>query len=96
MCAQAGQEEDKSSLMTKAPVTLGGLLMPVVMDTGYPLSHTQLLMLPRAWSSEGQGGTARQQSTGGDGPSHLTRTPLSESWEEQAFPSIRQKMMQEE
>lgn len=82
--------------MTKAPVTLGGLLMPVVMDSGYPLPHTQLLVLPRAWSSEGQGESAQQQSTRGDGPSYLKRTPLSVSWKEQAFPSIRQKMMQEE
>lgn len=85
MCAQGGREEDKSSLMTKASVIVGGLLMPVVMDNGYPLSHTHVLVLPqaRAWSSEGEGESAQQHSRRGDGPSHhLTGTPSSVSWKE--------------
>lgn len=72
MCAQGGREDDKSSLMTKASVPLGGLLMPVVMDSDYPLSHTHLLVLPQAcaWSSEGK--ERALSSTGEEGMVHLT------------------------
>lgn len=84
--------------MTKGSVTLGGLLMPVVMDSDYPQSHRHFFVLSRAcaWSSEGQGESAEQHRRRGDGPSHhLTRTPWSMRWKEQAFSSARQKMMQE-